>query len=228
MNTNDIDSSITNFDTNIDGAVGIYLNNRENALEVSQQLASSVGAYLTAGLDGKFKLVRLTADFADGTQNYTVSAEDMEEKSLQISDKIEVLGSVKLAYCKNWTVQDTGLAGGIPSNNIALYAKPWWYVLKKDDVVVSRYQQSIEPPQKDTLLVNTLHAETEATRLLNLYKTPRFIYTATYFSHMLLAELGELVKITYPRFGLDAGKIGTIISLDRDWLNGRATIGVLI
>lgn len=235
MNVNDLDSSLivdgsnlSGFDKNIISVdVGIFLNNRENVLDVCQQLANSVGAYLVTDSSGKFKLVRLITDYT-GTANHEVTAEDMEEQSLEISDKLDVEGAVKLAYCKNWTVQDNALAGGIPSDNVALFAKEWWYSTSKDTTILSKYQQNSEPPQKDTLLVATSAADAESMRLLNIKKVPRFIYTATYFSHMLVAELGEFVKITYPRFGLDTGKIGTIINIERDWLKGRVTIGVLI
>lgn len=239
MNTNDLHtnlqldgSNLTTFDTEVLNPllpvnVGVYITNRENALDICQQLANSVGAYLITDSVGKFKLVQLAVDYL-GTANYEVTAEDMEERSLQISDKLDVEGAVKLAYCKNWTPQDTGLAGGIPSNNVALFAKEWWYSISKDTSILSKYQQNAEPPQKDTLLVNTLAADAESLRQLNIKKTARFIYTATYFSHMLLVELGEYVKITYPRFGLDLGKTGMVVSVERDWLKGRVTIGVLI
>lgn len=236
MDTTDLDvnlvpdnsTNLTGFDSNtISADIGIFISDRENVLDVCQRIANSVGAFLVTDLAGKFKLIRLVTDYV-GTPTYTVTKEDMEEASLQISDKLDVIGSVKLAYCKNWTVQDTGLAGGLPSNNVALFAKDWWYITAKDTTVLGNYQQNAEPPQKDTLLLTTAAANTEAARLLNIKKVPRFIYTATYFSHMLLTELGDFVRITYPRFGLDAGKTGMVVSVDRDWLNGRITIGVLI
>ncbi len=225
-------NNLTPFDTNIVSAtafaeVGIYITDRENALEVCQKLANSVGAYLIPDITGKFKLIRLETDYA-GAAAYEVTREDMEEYSLEISQKLDVVGASKLAYCKNWTLQDSGLAGGIPSNNVALFAKEWWYSVTKDATTLSRYQQNAEPPQKDIYLVTTAAADAESARLLNIKKTPRFIYTATYFSHLLLVELGEWIKITYPRFGLDAGKTGMVVSVDRDWLRGRVTIGVLI
>lgn len=235
MNISDLDttlqvdgSNLSGFDKTVVSAdVGVYLNNRENALDVCQQLANSIGAYLVTDLSGKFKLIQLTVDYA-GTPTYEVTAQDMEEKSLEISDKLDIDGAVKLAYCKNWTPQDSGLAGGIPTSNIAVFTKEWWYSISKDTTILSKYQQNAEAPQKDTLLVTTASADTESARQLNIKKVPRFIYTATYFSHMLLVELGDYIKITYPRFGLDSGKIGTVVNIERDWLKGRVTIGVLV
>lgn len=235
MNVNDLDSSLiadgnnlTNFDKNIVTAnVGVFITDRENALEVCQKLANSIGSYIVPDITGKLKLIRLETDYL-GTPTYEVTREDMEESSLEISDKLDVEGAVKLAYSKNWTLQDTGLAGGLPGASVALFAKEWWYSTSKDTTTLSRYQQNSEPVQKDTYLVSTTEADLESQRLLNIKKVPRFIYTATYFSHLLLTELGDYIKITYPRFGLDNGKTGMVVSVDRDWLRGRVSIGVLI
>lgn len=220
-------SNLTPFDLAASADAGIFIDSRANALQICQELASSIGACLVTDLAGKFKLVRIVTDITT-TPDYYVTSADMEEKSLEISEKLEVVGAVKLAYCKNWTVQENGLAFGLNTNSAALFNKEWFYVLSQDATALIKYQQTAEVPQKDTLLITEAASTAEANRLLAIKKTPRFIYTATYFSHMLLIELGETVNITYPRFGLNAGKTGMVVSVERDWLNGRATIGVLI
>lgn len=220
-------TNLTPFDSTASADVGIFLSDRENVLDVCQRLASSIGAALVTDIAGKFKLVQVITDYA-GAADYTVTREDMEQGSLEISEKLDIVGSVKLGYCKNWTVQQSGLAGGLPASSAALFAKEWYIAEATDATVLTNYQQNSAVPQKDTLLLSTATATAEATRLLNIKDTPRFIYTATYFAHMLLVELGEFINITYPRYGLDSGKTGMVVSVDRDWLNGRATIGVLI
>ena len=225
------------FDSTTPHNVGVYVNNRENVLDICQQLANSAGAYLVTDLDGKFKLVQLKADIT-ATPDYSVGLSDMEEKTLAVSQKLDVEGSVKLAYCKNWTVQASGNAGGLPVSTTELLAREHFYVVKKDQTVLDNYVQVGEPVQKDTLLISntatsidgmpTLQADTEAQRLLDLKKVPRFVYTATYFAHMLPVELGQTVRITHPRFGLSSGKTGMVVQADKDWLNGRVTIGVFI
>ena len=231
VNSSEINTtSFTNFDNNTDSQadVGIYLQNRENVLDVCQRLASSVGGYLTTGLDGKFKLIQLKVDLPDGSQNYSVNSSDMEERSLSISQKVSVQGSVKLGYSKNWTVQTTGLANGLLPEVSSVFSKDYNIVYSKNTTVLTRYYQSSEPVLKETLLLTTSKAESEATRLLNIYSTPRFVYTANYYAHMLLAELGDTMKITNNRFGLSNGKLGTIVKVERDWLRGRVNIGVFV
>lgn len=231
VNASDINTtSFSDFDSNTSSQadVGLYLQNRENILDVCQQLASSVGGYLTTGIDGKFKLVQLKTDMADGTQTYSATYQDMEERSLSISQKIPVQGAIKLGYSKNWTVQTSGLASGLLPNVTSIFSKDFNIVYSKNTTVLTRYAQSAEPVLKETLLLTTSKAEYEANRLLNIYSTPRFIYTANYYPHMLLCELGDTMKLTHNRFGLANGKIGTIVQINRDWLKGRVNIGVFI
>jgi len=227
-----VDVSKINFgtfdtDPSTSAETGIYLQSRENVLDVCQKLANSVGAYLVTGLDGTFKLTQLKADYTSG-ETWNVTGQDMLERSLTISQKLPVEGAVKLNYCKNWTPQVNNLGTGLKPEVAAIFGKDWYSTVATDDVVLTNYQQSKEPVAKDTYLITTSEASAESSRLLSIYKKPRFVYTSTYYSHMLLCELGDILKITYPRFGLDSGKYGTAIQINRDWLQGRVTIGVLV
>ena len=60
-----------------------------------------------------------------------------------------------------------------------------------------------------------------------MWKTQRTIYSATYLPSTMLVELGDTWTITHPRLGLSAGKTGLVVSIDRDWLKARATVGGL-
>lgn len=222
-------ANFTSFDSTTPYRVGAYVSDRQNVLELCYRLAASIGAYLVLGLDGKFKLTQVKSDYTAGTGLHKVTATDMEASSFTIREKLDVQGAVKLAYCKNWTVQSSGLAAGIVTANASIFNRDSYYINVKDTTVLSNYAQSPEPPPRETLLIEKTPATTEANRVLTLYKTPRFIYTATYYSHMLLAEVGDTIDIVHPRFGLSgSGKTGTIVEINRDWLKGRVTLGVFI
>lgn len=207
---------------------GVFLNSRENVLETCNRLANSVGAYLVTGMDGKFRLKQVKSyDTASGTGTHTVGQTDMEQKTFTIREKLDIQGAVKLSYCKNWTVQSSGLAAGVAQQSIVIFARDGYFVNSKDDTVLSNYSQSAEPPPREVLLIEKAAAQKECDRLLEFYKTPRFIYSATYYSHLLTVELGDTINVTYPRFGL-TNKTGTIVEINRDWLKGRVTLGILI
>jgi hypothetical protein len=225
VSANDIDT--TSFTENNTQDVGVYLTQRENLLDICQKLANGCGLSLTTNLEGKFKLVKLKVDETSGEQ-HSVSASDMQEKSLTIGQKVPVKGGIKLGYCKNWTVQTSGLAAAIDPDAGTIFGRDYYTISVKDTEVLNRYNQTAEQPLQESLLISNVNATAEANRLLTIYKTPRFVYTATYYAHLLVCELGDLVKITHPRFDLDNGKIGTAVSIQRDWLNGRVTIGILV
>lgn len=207
--------------------VGLYLTERENILDVCQRIAFSGGYYLVADISGKLKLVRLQADIVTAP-TYTVTQTDMEFASLAVSQKLDVLGTVKLAYSKNWTPQTNGLVNILKPEAATILEKPYYYETATNGTIVSRYQQVAEPVVQETLLISQADASAEAARLLNIKSTPRFVYTATYYAKMLFCELGDTVRITHPRFGLSTGKTGMAVSVNRDWLNGKVSIGVFI
>ena len=96
-----------------------------------------------------------------------------------------------------------------------------------DATVASTYKLDAQPVQVDTLLIDTTEASAEAQRRRDLWKTQRSVYTATYLPELLLVELGDTWTITHPRLGLSAGKTGLVVNIERDWLKGRVTVGVL-
>jgi hypothetical protein len=223
-------TNFTTFDSTVgtQARCGVFLNQRENVLEVCNRLANSIGAYLVVGLDGKFRLKQVQA-VTTGTGTHKLGAADMEQKTLAVREKVDVRGAVKLAYCKNWTVQSSGLAAGVVQQSATIFARDYYFVNSKDDAVLSNYTQSSEPPPAETLLIEKATAQAECDRLLAMYKTPRFVYSATYYSHLLPVELGDTVDLIHPRFGLSgSGKSGTIVEINRDWLKGRVTLGILI
>jgi hypothetical protein len=100
-------------------------------------------------------------------------------------------------------------------------------VTSTDATTASTYKLDAQPVQADTLLIDTTEATTEAARRRDLWKTQRAIYTSTYRPHLLLVELGDTWTITHERLGLSAGKTGLVVKIDRDWIKGRCTVGVL-
>lgn len=226
----DSDINISNFDYftshNIQ-PVGVYCKDRENVLDVCQRLASSIGASVIFDSQGRLNLVKLSIP-GEALVEHNVTSDDMLYGQLTISDKIPVRGSIKLAYCKNWTPQSSGLAGGVLSTHVPVMQDEWYYANSSDSTVLEDYTLFEQPVQEDTLLLSTTDASTESTRRLNLWKTPRFIVTSTYLAHLLPAELGDTINITHPRFGMATTKSGIIIDIQRDWLNGKVVIGALI
>lgn len=206
-------------------AVGRYCADRENVLALCQELAASVGAQVVVTSTGLLRLIRLALP-ATGTPT-SVTAADMDARSLAVSERPAVKATARLGYALNATPQTSGLAGGLPASSASALGQAWLTVTSTDATTASTYKLDAQPPQADTLLIDTTEATAEADRRRDLWKTPRAIYTATYRAHLMLVELGDTWTLTHARFGLAAGKTGLVVSIERDWIKGRVAVGVL-
>ncbi len=226
LSAGDLDSAqLTAFAGACPQRVGLAVTERTNVLVACQQLAASVGAQVVMTSTGLLRLVRLALP-ATGTPT-AIGESDFELGSLRISQRVSVRAAVKLAYCRNWTVQASGLATGLPDAALENFGAEWFYTTASDAAVASAYRLDTEPVPEETLLITQADADAEAARRLALWKTPRHIYTARCFSHLMLLELGDAVTLTSNRFGLAGGVTGLVVSIQRDWIAGRIDVGVL-
>lgn len=249
LNISDIDiNNFTNFNSIylLPRSVGIYISDRQNILDVCNQIAASTNAKpvfsvgpLTDDADvGKLRLTKLkintsaVTDAATG-QPYTITASDIEERSLTIGEKIPVKAAIKLAYCKNYTVQMSGLAQGLPAEHAEFFKNEWLFTPDNTlSAVKTNYKLTSEVNHEDTLLITRAAAVAEANERLNLWydninNRQRYIYTMTGYPHLFDLQLGDGVVLSNRRFGLN-NTIGTIVSITRDWIRGRVDIGVLV
>lgn len=209
-------------------AVGIYLSDRANVLEVCQDLASSIGASVSCSHDGLLHLIKLQIPGDTVVDMPTVIDENNTQfESLSLVEKIAVRGTSKIGYCKNWTIQESGLAGAVPQSSCDLFKDEWLYATSTDSITTSLYRLGGMPTEETTLLIEKVDAETEANRRLELWKTPRFIFTMNTLNSHVLLEIGSAVTVHNYRYAL-TGKTGTVISIDKNWFTGETTLGVLV
>lgn len=224
----DADIDLDNFSAFISAhpqPVGLYVSDKTNVLEACAQLATSLGAQLVMSRDGKLRLLKLSLP-APGTVT-DVSAQDMKLGSLKMLSRPDVKATVKLGYCRNYTVQDN-LQTGIPEVHKDLFKREWLTVTATDSAVTTNYRLSAEVDQSDTLMLVATDAQAEANRRLALWSVQRNVIGYTGAPHTLLTELGSAQKVTHQRFNLSSGRTGQVISLNRDWVTGSVDVGVLI
>lgn len=219
------ETQLATFDAANTQPVGIYINDRANALEVCNMLAASIGAQLTMSREGLLRLVKL--DPVGVTSVTDISAKDMAERSLSIVSLPPVVAAVKLGYCKNYTVQ-VDLQTGIIQEHKDLFAREWLESLQKDNVVALAHKIFDDPQMVETQLITSVHADIEAARRLAMFKTQRKILRYSGLPHLLLEELGTGQTLTHSRFGLSGGVKGQIISISTDWISAKVDIEVLI
>ena len=206
-------------------SVGVVVTDRTNALVVCQDLAASIGAQLFMTRKGKLQLLRIGVPTTD--TSVTITDTDILHHSLSMSSKVEVVAATTLGSCKNWSVQ-TGLLTAIPQQHKDLFATEFISKTSIDTSVQSLYKLDAAPVSKDTLLLRSSEATTEASRLNTYYKTPKIIYKFTGLAKLMSLKLGQAVVLQHNRFNLVSGKTGQVISLSPNWLNSTIDVEVII
>lgn len=232
-----IENRFTNSEISFDdftntSEVGFYCNEQTNILDACNQLAKSLNANLicpsivvTDGVVSNSKLRLVELKQPTGTPKYYLDDNNMVINSLSITQMFPVKPSIKLGYCKNYTVQ-TSVSGGL--NPASKFDAQWLYVDQVNAAKKSLYRDNGAVVEEETLLITTSGAEAEATKRLNLWQDQRYIVSADYLPHLMFVQLGDVVQISSARFGLSEGKLGLVYSITRNWVTGLVNIGVLV
>ncbi|SDX87981.1 hypothetical protein [Nitrosomonas halophila] len=222
----DLDTAnLTGFDAAHPQPLGVYLSARENMLAVCGEIAATVGARVVMSRAGLMRLVRI--ELPPPGDLFEITASDVLVGSMRIIRKLPVQSAFKLGFAKNWTVLNA-LDTRIPNAHKDLYDKEWLTVTASDATTRANYRLDAEPQQMDTYFLTEQDVLAEASRLLDLFKVPRFIVTFDAVARLLPMELGQGVLLKYPRFGLTAGKAGMVVGLLPDWDRGSVSVEVLI
>lgn len=222
----DIDTdNIDLFRANNPQAIGFWATERITVYDTAQAIAASIGARMTMTADGKMQLVRINIP-PIGTP-IDVGESDMVGGSLRVVGRLLLTPSVKLGYCKNWTVQ-TDTAAGLPEEHKALYSREWLSTTAVNQDVRLKYNLWAEPEQENCLLVRRVDAELEVQRRLFLRQKQRHVYEFTGFANLIFTQVGSPMRVKHRRFGLQAGEIGQVVSVSVDWLKAQVTIQVAI
>ncbi len=204
--------------------VGYYAAERVNILDVCQALADSVGAQLSMSRIGELRLLKIGEPASFGMD---VHPKYMVEKALTPTSVTEPVGAIKLAFCKNWTVQPD-LQTTIPAAHKDLFGKEWLTTTPPEPTVAALYRLDAEPKQENSLLLRKVEADVEAQRRLDFWSVPRHVYEFEGTPEMMMLELGQGVQVFHPRFGMTSGVNGQIVSLAPDWLNARVKVGFIV
>lgn len=220
--TGDVSSGdITALDTANSSVVGVYVDSETDMTKVLDDLANSIGAWWGFDSTGVFRIKQFTAPsgtaVVDLTQKEIVT---IERVATADTDKGVPAYRVVLGYQKNYTVQDGREIAGTAATDVyrGFIAQEYRTVTDTDTAVQTAHLMAPQV-EKDTLLTVEANAQTEATRLLTLYKTRRdrlnvrvHLDAAT----AALVDLGSVVSVTIPRYGYDSGKLFRVLGLQYD------------
>lgn len=222
----DLDSAnLAAFDATHQQSVGLYVADRMNQAQAIQQLAASVGAQAIMSATGQLRLVQISLPAAGTPVN--IGPDQMLANSLRPAERLPVVAAVKIAFDRNYTVQ-ANLTTSIPPEHADLYATEWLTETVVDEAVQARYRLTDDPVQIETCLKTRADARGEAQRRLALRSVPRTIYELDGEPELAVLQLGAPVVLRDDRWGLAAGAPGVVVMMQRNWLTGRVTVGVMV
>lgn len=217
-----------------DPEVGFSANGEELTVqEALERLLQSVGAtifYSRADNYGALRLVQLASPTGTAVleiDDTNIIGEMRPQRAADDPRGIPVW-RVNLNYAPNNTpnLTATDLAG-VDLAERERWTKPFLTVTSEDSSVKAQWPRAREL-NVTTYLINESDAQDEADRLLDLFKVRRQIITVT--MHDLDVndasdlELGGVVNVTYPRFGLDAGKKFRVLGIVPDFASGTVDL----
>lgn len=218
-------AQIDSFTASHPQVVGAFVTGRTNMINVLQDLAASVGAQVVMTPEGKLQIKKVALPAAGTPANVTAS--DMLAGTLGVSSVPPVVASVRLQYCRNFTVQ-TGLQTGLPPAHAELYGQEWLVVQALDQAAADLRNLSTSPEEVPTLLQVRSQAEAEAGRRLTLWGVRRKVMKFDAFGASVTYPLGGAVTLTHSRFGLSGGVTGQVINKKTDWLGQKVSFEVLV
>ena len=225
LTTADIDTTnFTAFDATCPQTLGLYVRDRQNLIDIIDQLVTSVGGFWTFSRAGLLQLGRLAAP--TGTPMIALTADDIRAKALSIARRELPIATLRLGYQKNWTLQADGLAGAVTEANRALYAAPHLVTTATNAALFATYKLARQPDVRETLLALAADAATEATRLQALYDVVRTTYAAAGYVAPLTVSLGNEANLTHPRFGFSAGADAVVVGFEEEVTRNRITLSL--
>jgi hypothetical protein len=223
LTTGDIDATnFAAFNATCPQILNLYLADRQNLIDLVDQLVTSVGGFWTFSRAGLLQLGRLAAP--TGAASLALTADDIRALQLSIVRRELPIATRRLSYQKNWTVQTSGLAGAVTAANKALYGAPYQIAKAEDLSLFIAHKLARQPDVQETLIAGYADAAAEAARQQALFAVPRTTYSSAGYVAPYTLNLGNEISLTHPRFGFSAGADAINVGIVEEITENRATL----
>lgn len=219
-------TDITNLDTANSAEVGIWIAEEMNINDALNVLAGSIGAWYTFDKSGVFRIKQLVVP--SGTSVTTFDENSIISATIQnssnLASKVPTY-QINLSYYRNYTQQASDIASVVTDSRMNFLKEIYRKVIATDNTVKNKHLLS-EEMEVETLLIDSTAAQTEATRLLGIYKVMRDRLEVDVYLEgcSCVLDLGELVDVQWGRFGLSLGKQFMIIGYEPNFRTGKAKL----
>lgn len=232
VDVSDISSSdIAQIATDAPYDVGVVVRG-ESYKEVLDMLSTSIGGWYAENSLGVYNVRRLVdpnggsptavsvATFKRASYPNTLATDEFEIREIdRVVSSDEGRGvpawRITVNYDRLWTVQDkNALATGLSDETREYYGREYRSITVENSSIRAQFPEAVEL-EFDTLLVNENDATDLANHFMELYGVQRSIYRVTVGIGCACQtiDLGDVVTLEYPRYGLQNGKQFVIIGM---------------
>ena len=209
---------------------GLYLSpgdaSKKTGSEVLGELLASVGAYWDISKKGTLRVDQHT-DPQDEDYQYWIDEADIID--IQPTERPKIRWRNPVGYKRNWTVQrGEDLADSVTAARRQYLATTELVAGKASENlnILERQPEAFNPPDLSSLLVSETDADAVASAQMSLHGAARRTFTVILPRIGYLYDLGDVLSIKYPRFGLNQRRNWRVISIRTDADRDQIKIGV--
>lgn len=197
-----------------------YVTGDDNVLDVLDRLTKGLPLWYGFTREAMFEINEFTVPA--GT-----SALDLDTRTIQPGltgvSFGDVLSKVTLKYDKNPSKMSANSIGTVTDDYKTWLEEDWREEIAEDASVLNLYLLA-QDDEFETALRDQADALAVVAKWLTLLKTKRFEISLLVKSPALVCSLGDVIDITYPRFGLDSGVLHRVFALEEDYSNNEYKI----
>lgn len=220
-------ASFTALDTEKPYAIGIYIDKRDNILNLIDRLLSGIGGYYFINKLGQFS-VGLLKNPNNETPILEIFSNKIVIRTMSVKRLNNLQWRTKVKYQKNWTVQKDGDLAGIitdpsyPDEARVDFLKNEYRIAKFEDIAVvpngTDYDLVSDPDAIETFLNSLTDAEDEAEFMQNILGQQ--VYSITFDAKDVSFSLkpGDIIKVydeNFNHFDLRDGVNTQILSIEQ-------------
>lgn len=212
--SNDIDQGALNaLDLALPNVVGIFINERTQLTQVLNELTIPLNLFWYFTREGA-----LSAGIVQSPSAPVLSIEEntIIDDSFSCLRVIPPAWRISVGYQKNWSVQSLDTIAPAATDAQKSFAlEPYRTTTVEDRGVRGKTKSEFEV-QFDTALAFEADAEAYRDRLASIYQVQRSSYRFKAKDLIFKVFIGDVIRVSYPRYGLESGKNFLITAVSED------------
>lgn len=197
---------------------GYWVPEGGNGRQLLDAVAEGTGCYWYIGRFNGFFVGRVDLPTGDPVATF----DEMGIDKIERISTDEPVWQVVLRHMPSWSTLTQDQIAGV-ANPLAFTEKAWTMTgLVPENRTTYLSERSIEI---ELLFQDYNAALSELNRQFNMFGYRRNYFRITLSNALLRLNLTHVIKVSYPRYGLQAGKLFTVIDIEEDYNTGKVIVG---